>query len=260
MSKSIRLLFVCLILTLLLSACAERQARHGAVWQTATISTLMVGAYDGEVTIRDLKEHGDLGLGIFNAADGEMIQLDGRVYQIKSDGVAYPVGDDLKTPFAVTTFFSPCPPRELNQEMNIKQLEQYLDDLLPTKNLIYAFKIEGTFKYLKTRSIPRQSRPYPKLTEVVKHQSVFEFHDVTGTIVAFRFPEYNDGVNLPQNHCHFLTADKKAGGHVLDGLTTQATVRVHKANDFFMSLPDGGDFYRVDPNQIKKNDLNQVER
>ncbi|MBF0477555.1 MAG: acetolactate decarboxylase, partial [Deltaproteobacteria bacterium] len=103
MSKFVRFLFAYLVLTLLLSACAERQAPRGTVWQTATISSLMAGVYDGEVTIRDLKEHGDMGLGIFNAADGEMILLDGRVYQIKSDGVAYPVADDAKTPFAVTT-------------------------------------------------------------------------------------------------------------------------------------------------------------
>jgi len=52
------------------------------------------------VTYKELKKHGDFGLGTFNALDEEMIRLDGKFYQIKVDGIAYPVDDSMKTPFA----------------------------------------------------------------------------------------------------------------------------------------------------------------
>ncbi len=47
------------------------------------------------------------GLGTFNNLDGEMIGLDGEFYQIKADGIAYPVDDLMKTSFAVVMFFVP---------------------------------------------------------------------------------------------------------------------------------------------------------
>jgi acetolactate decarboxylase len=35
----------------------------GILYQTSTLSALLDGIYDGEVTIGDLLEHGDFGLG-----------------------------------------------------------------------------------------------------------------------------------------------------------------------------------------------------
>jgi hypothetical protein len=52
------------------------------VWQYSTITALMAGAYDGDLTAGSLKHHGDFGLGTFNALDGEMIALDRQVWQV----------------------------------------------------------------------------------------------------------------------------------------------------------------------------------
>ena len=77
------------------------------VFQNSTINALLEGVYDGSMTYGELRRHGDFGLGTFNALDGEMIAFDGEFYQIKSDGVAYPVADDQRTPFATVLFFRP---------------------------------------------------------------------------------------------------------------------------------------------------------
>ena len=42
------------------------------------------------MTCGELRRHGDLGLGKFNALDGRMIAFDRGFYQVKTDGVAYP--------------------------------------------------------------------------------------------------------------------------------------------------------------------------
>ena len=55
--------------------------------------------------IGQIKKFGDLGIGTFNALDGEMIAFDGNFYQVKADGKAYFVSDETKTPFAFVTFF-----------------------------------------------------------------------------------------------------------------------------------------------------------
>jgi len=56
------------------------------------------------LTVKELKDHGDYGIGTFDYLDDEMIQVRGKFYQIKIDGVAYPAHEDQKTPFAVVSF------------------------------------------------------------------------------------------------------------------------------------------------------------
>ena len=83
-------------------------------------------------------------------------------------------------------------------------------------NLFYAVRIDGQFAQVKTRSVPRQEKPYPPLDEVARTQPVFHLKDVRGTLAGFRFPDFARGLNVPGFHLHFLTEDRKAGGHVLD--------------------------------------------
>jgi alpha-acetolactate decarboxylase len=52
-------------------------------------------------------EHGDFGLGTFANLDGEMVVLDGRVYQVQGTGRVSEASPDAGAPFAVVTRFSP---------------------------------------------------------------------------------------------------------------------------------------------------------
>ena len=51
--------------------------RRQTVFQCSLMSALLAGVYDGELTVRELLQHGDFGLGTFNSLDGEMIIVDG---------------------------------------------------------------------------------------------------------------------------------------------------------------------------------------
>src|SRR5271170_5857406 len=50
-------------------------ADDAEVYQFSTISALLEGVYDGDVTIADILRHGDFSLGTFNHLDGEMVVL-----------------------------------------------------------------------------------------------------------------------------------------------------------------------------------------
>jgi acetolactate decarboxylase len=233
--------------------------RMHEVYQTSTINALLEGIYDGDMTYGQLREHGDFGLGTFNALDGEMIAFDGRFYQIKSDGVASLVNDAQKTPFAVVQFFEAEIEEGLDRELGYEQLKAYLHSLIPTTNFFYAIRIDGLFKYMKTRSVPRQVKPYPPLIEVTKTQPVFEFADVAGTIAGFRFPDYAQGINVPGYHLHFLTEDRRAGGHLLDCRLQHGKVLVEHTSNFHMELPTQGTFLEADLAKDQRETLHQAE-
>lgn len=258
----------CLLLIVLLtvgiciysSKYSYSQESRDILFQTSTINALLEGVYDGQITYKKLKEHGDFGIGTFNNLDGEMIALEGRFYQIKTDGLAYPVDESMRTPFAVVTFFEPDKSVLLDKPLNCEKLKQYLDSLLPTQNIFYAIKIEGKFSYIKARSVPRQEKPYPPLTQVVKKQSIFEFHLVEGTIVGVRCPSYVEGINVPGYHFHFITSDKRAGGHVLECLIKNVKIEIDYTSKFYLVLPESDSFYQSDLTRERQEEVEKVER
>ncbi|MFI5321946.1 MAG: acetolactate decarboxylase [Thermodesulfobacteriota bacterium] len=231
----------------------------GTIFQISTIDALMEGVYDGDFTFSELKKHGDFGLGTLNDLDGEMIGLGGVFYQVRSDGKVHVVPDTAKTPFAAVTFFEPGKSLTLTKPLECKELESYIETLFPSKNIFYALKIEGSFDYVKTRSVPKQERPFPPLTEVVKHESFFEFKNVKGTMVGFWFPEYLKDINTIGFHLHFLTEDKKAGGHVLDCAIHNVSIGIDSTRDLDISLPETTDFYNANLTKTKGGAVNEVE-
>lgn len=184
--------------------------------QVSTIDALLAGDYDGHTSCEALLENGNFGIGTFDRLDGEMVLLDGKVYQVKADGHAYSPAPSQGTPFASVVRFSADTHLSLSGPMDMTALQEKLDVTAPGKNLFYAFKLNGTFARMKTRSVPAQVKPYPPLIEVTRNQPVFEMENVRGTLVGFRLPAFVKGINVPGYHLHFLSEDRSRGGHVLD--------------------------------------------
>ncbi len=233
---------------------------HHTLFQTSTIDALLSGNYEGDVSFAELEARGDFGLGTFDALDGEMIGLDGVFYQVKADGRAYEVDERAKTPFAVVTFFEPREIRQLAAPMNYAALRAHLDEIVAADSTTcHAVRVDGHFRYVKTRSVPRQRKPYPPLVEAVKHQPTFEFHDVRGSLVGFRFPDYVGGLNVSGYHFHFITEDRSAGGHLLECQMTRGELRVDHESDLNLELPAGVVEAMPDLEPSKQDELRRIE-
>ena len=216
---------------------AERDPHH--LFQSSTIEALLDGAYDGDVSFAELSEHGDLGLGTFDAVDGEMIALDGEFLRATVDGEIHAVEPSRRTPFAVLTFFTPTHRFELGDRLEGSEFMRALDAGIGAPSTPHALRVDGLFERVRARSVARQRKPYPPLTDVVAHQHVFELDDVEGTMVGFRFPDYAQRINVPGYHLHFVTADRSRGGHVLECTSRKVTVQVDDSEDLHVELPPG---------------------
>jgi len=234
-------------------------ADDDVLFQVSTIDALLQGVFDGFYTFDDLKTHGDFGIGTFDSLDGEMVALDGDYYQVKADGVAYPVQGNMTTPFSTVTYFQADQTIAIKNAGNFSELSSQISEKLPSINTFYAIRLDGTFPYVKTRSVPRQEKPYPRLADATKNQSVFEFSNVTGSVVGVWAPEFSKGLNVPGYHLHFITADRKAGGHILDLKVDKAEAKMDVTAGFAMELPTKGDFYNVDLTQDLQSELKKIE-
>src|SRR5271163_3396750 len=212
------------------------------VYQFSTISALLEGVYDGDVTIADILRHGDFGLGTFNHLDGEMVILDGVCYRLRADGSATRAALTDRTPFAAVTRFHTD--FEIAIETRTKEAEVTgaIDRQIESSNLIYAIRITGRFAELHTRTVMEQKKPYTTLTQATEGQAETRFSDVTGVVVGFRTPDYQQGISVAGYHLHFLNSDRTSGGHVLDFSLERGQVAVSGASQLHLSLPTSGAF------------------
>jgi len=253
-----KILLPILSLILLLTGCAT--APKDTLMQVSTIDALLAGAYDGQMTLAELSRYGDFGLGTFNALDGEMIALDGEIWQAKSDGTLHRPAPTETTPFAATVRFSADQTVSINEPINFETLQAKIDELAPNKNLFLAVRADGEFSHMKIRVIPRQKKPYPPLAEAAKHQPVYKYTNVTGTVVGFRCPAYVKGINVPDYHLHFISNDRTRGGHILAFTLEKAGLALDVCNRFNLILPDAEHFGSLDLTQDRSEELEKVEK
>ncbi|MDO9550587.1 MAG: acetolactate decarboxylase [Methanoregula sp.] len=236
-------------------------ADHEILYQVSTIDALMQGVYDGVQPVGELRRHGNFGIGTFDALDGEMIVLDGKVYQAKADGRLYEVMDTATTPFATVTYFERDIQETINRPMNFSVFSTEMSGRLPSQNMIYAVRMQGTFPIMKVRAIPAQQKPYPTLTDAAKNQSVYTYTNTTGTVVGFYTPVFFKGLNIAGYHLHFISNDRNTGGHILDfTVPANTTVEYDITPAFAMPLPTSGDFTGVDLSQDLTKELAKVEQ
>lgn len=76
-----------------------------SIYQVALLQSLTMGYFDGTITVKELKSHGDIGIGTFEGLDGELICLDGVVYRANRDCNINVMRDNDKIPFSNVTFF-----------------------------------------------------------------------------------------------------------------------------------------------------------
>lgn len=216
------------------------------LFQISTIGALIEGVYDGELSYAELARHGDFGLGTFNALDGEMIAFDGCFYQMKADGRVYAVDPDTRTPFAVVMFFDPTVEVLWEDRVDWQGFRDGVDKAVPSRNVFYAVKVQAQFDFIRVRTVPRQTKPYPSLVEVARQQPEFTYEAIAGTLVGFRFPDYAQGLNVAGHHVHFLSADRSCGGHVLDFRMRDARIDIDVTSKLHMEVPECGDFFTAD--------------
>ncbi|MBQ0069977.1 MAG: acetolactate decarboxylase [Bacteroidales bacterium] len=261
-----------LVFTMSVSSCDKNEVitQHSTVnpesmYQVATLQSLMVGNYDGFVSVGELREFGDIGLGTFDAVDGEMIVLDGNVYQARYDGSVKIADDKLGVPFASVTKFDCDSTVTFNSVASLEDLTKQLTAIVEKKgkNLIYAVRIDvDNCDSVLVRSELPQNKPYKPLAEALAtDQREFTYPNISGTIVAVYFPSFFTAQNTPGWHCHFISADRTKGGHMLNFVTNKAMkVQLDATPYFNMYMPENADFANRDLSKDLSSDIEKVEK
>ena len=217
--------------------------RPHELFQTSTIEALLGGAFDGDVSLYEMLEHGDLGLGTLNGLDGELIIIDGDAWKADAACDLIRAEGSWRTPYAVVVPFGPTPPVTLSERLSLGELGRAIGHRLEDMTSPTAVRVDGHFSHVRVRSVPRQQRPYPPLAEALKEQRVSDLDNVSGTMVGFCFPDALDGIEMLGWHLHFVCDGRTRGGHVLDFMLEHGVAQVDDATELKVELPPAVDVH-----------------
>ena len=243
------------------STACEHNSRD-IIYQVSLLQGLTNGDYYGSITVGELKQHGDTGIGTFNGLNGELVLLDGKVYRVAGDGSVKTVSDEETIPFCVASFLEADATVNLHKIPDFQALHKELDQTVMERgvNRFRMIRIDGTFRNITARSVYAQKEPYKRLTEALEcDQTLFTYENITGTMMGVYCPPYMSALNAPGWHLHFISEDKTKGGHVLDVSVSDAVLTWDDVDGFELKLPRNKLFDSFDLTVDQSEDIKKVE-
>ncbi|KAF8858826.1 alpha-acetolactate decarboxylase [Acephala macrosclerotiorum] len=226
------------------------------MYQYSLLNALMDGVSENGITVKKFLEKGNQGLGTFVRMDGELLSLDGKVYQLRSEGRVREADLKNQIPFGITTNFVPQITKKVKLE-DKAAIDRELDITNGhSKNLFMTYRITGHFEMIKARTVKGQEYKGQPLSELGNKQYVNIYNDIEGTVVGFRSPKSWQGFSVAGEHLHFIAKDRSAGGHVLEISAENVEMAMATASNIHIELPTSDDFndakLTVDDEGIKK--------
>ncbi|WP_394833770.1 acetolactate decarboxylase [Pendulispora rubella] len=221
-------------------------AKKAVLYHASVRTAYQAGVYEGVIPMARLRDNGDFGLGATHENDGELVAMGGTFWRSRADGTMQELGPNDTTPYAVMTFFRPERTLRIQGPLTHQELEKRLDAELDPQRRIYAVRIRGRFVHVEAGNGEPQEKPYRPLDEVLRE---YRWHDhvaTQGTLVGFRCPEYLRRFDRVGYHFHYLSDDKKAGGHVNAYAVDDVEVAIQELSGFTVDTPEHGDFYGAD--------------
>ena len=234
------------------------------IYQVSTLQALMLGYSRAVIPVSELLKHGSIGLGTFTDVDGEMIMLDGSCYRAMENGDIVIAEPDRGVPFCAVCDMKESIPIEIGRSENAEALKTELNNIIDSHfglNSMHMARIDGEFEIVDARSESGYESVHVDLKTILgKTQRAFQFQNITGTLVCVYFPDYMDGINAAGWHLHFISDDRKHGGHVFDIVMKSGKGQISKINSIELKLPDEPVFDTYSLKQASEDAIKEVEQ
>ena len=233
-------------------------------YQVSTLQALALGFSKSVITVEELLKNGDTGLGTFEDVDGEMIVLDGKCYRAKNNGDIVMAEDKRGVPFAAVCNFQSDRIEEFGKMDTIEKLKEWLTVCIEEDfglNSMYAVRIDGEFSKVDARSESGTVAHHLTLKDALSvTQKAFIFENVKGSLVCVYYPDYMDGINAAGWHLHFISEDKKHGGHVFDVSINQGKADFCRITSLEIRIPDSPAFDTYALKGASQDEIKSVEQ
>ncbi|MEB5477327.1 acetolactate decarboxylase [Acinetobacter pollinis] len=205
------------------------------IYQFSTIGALMSGYFSPDQDIYKVCSCSSIGLGCSENLNAEMTILNGTPYTATAEEALKTPEAPLEVPFYQVTSFDHFQEYHIG-EASTKNLEQFVQAVIPLNNNFIALRIKATFHELTLRR-PYASSETRSVQEVSDHQEVSTYKEIQGHLIGFWTPEMFGRISVPGFHFHFLSEDKSVSGHVLDYYFSSALLQCEEKNVIEITHP-----------------------
>ena len=228
------------------------------------MNALLLGYTRKVVSVQELLENGDTGLGTFENVDGEMILVDGHCYRAADNGTVTEMPMEKGVPFASVSFLKGNRKFELDPVENIDALKSLLNLKIEEDfglNSMHMVRIDGFFEMVDARSENGLKSQHVELKDILNlNQKSFTFSYIQGSLVCLYYPDYMAGINAAGWHFHFVSEDRSKGGHVFNVIMKKGTAILDKISKIEMQLPWEASFDTYALTSVSQKDVKKVEQ
>ena len=233
------------------------------MYQVSTLQALALGYSRAVITVKDLLQEGNTGLGTFEDVNGEMIVMDGHCYRADQNGHVTVVAPETGVPFAAVADLTGEQRFSMKEMPDIESVRTELTRKIEERfglNSMHVVVIDGYFEKVDARSeAPYRSHHIPLKAILGQTQNAYIYENIPGSLVGVYFPDYMDGINMPGWHLHFLSEDRTKGGHVFDVCIREGEAKVDKISNIFINLPKEAAFDTYSLKQDLQEEIKSVE-
>lgn len=168
--------------------------------QFAVLDALLAGAYESGISVAAVRERGDFGIGCCEHLGGEVLILDGEVFECTVGEPPDRMREEQILPFVDVCRFPPTDGLPI-AGADLGAFTAQVEHQLASRNLFHAVRVDGLFTSVRVRVTPRQEHPFRPLAEVTNAQIETVLDDVRGTLVGFWAPAIYQGIRWPACTC-----------------------------------------------------------
>ncbi len=206
------------------------------IYQFSHFLAVSKGCYEGEISVGELKQYGNTGLGTFNALNGELVVIDNTFYHC-SNGQPRIAEDSERLAWAAITLLQQYQVFSLSHISSLAKLQEAILNNLPSPNYPFALSIKANVQNIALGSVPKQQKPYKAISEVIEESLLINTGKRDVNIVGFYAPEFMHPIKSSGLHLHFVDEKVQIGGHILDIDLNHAEISLQQINSFNLLLP-----------------------
>ena len=219
-----------------------------SIRQFSTIDALMLGHFQGCVSVADILKVGNLGLGAMENLAGECLIIDGKCYIGQPGGSVVPADAKDRLAFATVADFSMAGTLfQAHDATGMAEVKARADEVRIAEcgndGAPCICRIDGKFSHVRVRSFHEVKPPFKPLLEIASEQVEASADNIEGTLIGFWFPRFVSGLNQEGWHFHFIARDRHSfGGHCLDCSLASGLIGCRRELSFSVTLPEDESF------------------
>lgn len=201
------------------------------LYQANLFKAFKSGLNQEVLSVAEAAKMGNFGIGSEAKTDEVIVVYDSVYYKAQNDNTLEKMDPKEGISFAQLSFFQPTEHFDVKASATSKKLYMEILPYFKSRNIPYAVLVTGTFNYIKYDTSNDKTKP-----------TAFEERNIKGSLVGYYIPKNLNALSSENFHFHFISQDRKKGGHVMEVGISQGLGAIAPLYMYTLQFPSTPEF------------------